>query len=71
MDRLKPVPTLGAPTCYTSHIPDMPLQELLGILIVIAVIWIVLKMMKVAIRLILFVIGLVLVAGAIYYLFMR
>jgi hypothetical protein len=46
-------------------------QELLGILIVIAVIWIVLKMMKVAIRLILFVIGLLVAAGLVYFLFMR
>ena len=46
-------------------------QELLGILIAIAVIWIVLKVMKVAIRLIFFVIGLLLVGGLIYYLFMR
>jgi hypothetical protein len=50
----------------------MPIpQEPLGILIAIAVIWIVLKMMKVAIRLIFFVIGLLLVGGLIYYLFMR
>jgi hypothetical protein len=46
-------------------------QELLGILIAIAVIWIVLKVMKVAIRLIFFVIGLLLVGGLVYYLFMR
>ena len=50
----------------------MPIsQELLGILIAIAVIWIVLKVMKVAIRLIFFVIGLLLAGGLIYYLFMR
>ena len=49
----------------------MPLQEFLGILIAIAVIWIVLKMMKVAIRLILFVIGLLLVAGLLYIFFSR
>ncbi len=41
-------------------------QELLGILIAIAVIWIVLKMMKVAVKLIVFVIGLLL-AGLLYY----
>lgn len=45
-------------------------QELLGILIAIAVIWIVLKMMKVAVKLIVFVIGLLL-AGLLYYLFAR
>ena len=49
----------------------MPLQELLGILIAIAVIWVILKMMKVAIRLILFVIGLLLAAGLIYFFVMR
>ena len=49
----------------------MPLQEFLGILIAIAVIWIVLKMMKVAIRLIVFVIGLPLVAGLLYIFFSR
>ena len=46
-------------------------QELLGILIAIVVIWIVLKVMKVAVRLIFFVIGLLLVGGLFYYLFMR
>ena len=46
-------------------------QELLGILIAIVVIWFVLKMMKVAIKLIVFVIGLLLAAGVLYYLFMR
>ena len=49
----------------------MPLQELLGILVAIAVIWFILKMMKVAIRLILFVIGLLLAAGLIYIFVMR
>ncbi len=47
------------------------LQELLGILIAIAVIWVLLKMAKVAIRLILFVIGLLLILGVLYYVFMR
>ena len=46
-------------------------QELIGILIAIVVIWFVLKMMKVAIKLILFVIGLLLVAGLFYFLFAR
>jgi len=46
-------------------------QELLGILAVIVVIWIVLKVAKVAIRLILFVISLLLAAGLLYYLFAR
>ena len=47
------------------------IQELLGVLIVIFVIWFVLKMARVAIRLILFVIALVLVVGALYFLFVR
>ena len=58
--------------CYTSRAPDMPTaQELIGILIAIVVIWFVLKMMKVAIKLILFVIGLLLAAGLLYFLFAR
>ena len=46
-------------------------QELLGILIAIAVIWIVLKVMKVAIKLILFFIGVLLAAGVLYFLLAR
>ena len=46
-------------------------QELLGILIAVLVIWFVLKMMKVAIKLIMFVIGLLLAAGLLYFLFAR
>jgi hypothetical protein len=49
----------------------MPMNELLGILIAIIVIWIVLKLANVAIRLILFVIAVLLIAGALYYVFMR
>jgi hypothetical protein len=47
------------------------IQELLGVLIVIFVIWFILKMARVAIRLILFVIALVLLAGALYFVFVR
>jgi hypothetical protein len=47
------------------------IQELLGVLIVIFVIWFVLKMARVAIRLILFVIALALLAGALYFVFVR
>jgi hypothetical protein len=47
------------------------LNELLGILIVVLVLWFVLKLARVAIRLILFIIGLVLVAGFLYVFFMR
>jgi hypothetical protein len=49
----------------------MPMNELLGILIAIIVIWIILKLAKVAIRMILFVIAILLIAGALYYVFMR
>jgi hypothetical protein len=49
----------------------MPMNELLGILIAIVVIWIILKLAKVAIRLILFVIAVLLIAAALYYVFMR
>ena len=47
------------------------MNELIGLLIAIIVIWIVLKLAKVAIRLILFVIAVVIIAGALYYVFMR
>lgn len=47
------------------------LQELLGILIAIIVIWFILKMAKVAIKLIIFIIGLAIIAGALYFVFMR
>lgn len=49
----------------------MSMNELLGILIAIIVIWVILKLAKVAIRLILFVIGVLLIAAALYYVFMR
>ena len=42
------------------------LQELIGILVVILVIWVFLKMAQVAIRLILFVIALLLVVGNLF-----
>ena len=45
--------------------------ELLGILIAIVVIWFVLKLAKVAIKVILFIIAVLLIAGALYYVFMR
>jgi hypothetical protein len=47
------------------------INELFGILIAIIVIWVILKLAKVAIRLILFVIAVLLIAGALYYVFMR
>ena len=46
-------------------------SEIIGVLIVIFVIWVVLKLARVAIRLILFIIGIMLLIGALYYLFMR
>ena len=49
----------------------MPMNELLGILIAIIVIWVILKLAKVAIRMIFFVIAVLLIAGALYYVFMR
>ena len=47
------------------------LQELIGVLIVIAVIWFVLKLARVAVRLILFIIGLVIVLGVLFFVFVR
>ncbi len=49
--------------------PSAP--EILGVLIVIFVLWFVLKLARVAVRLILFVIGIMLLIGALYFLFMR
>ena len=46
-------------------------SEIVGVLIVIFVLWFVLKLARVAIRLILFIIGIMLLIGALYYLFMR
>ena len=42
--------------------------ELLGLLIVIFVIWMVLKMMRVAIKMIFFIVALVVIAGVVYWL---
>lgn len=46
-------------------------QELIGILVAIAVIWVILKVAKVAIKLILVIIGLIVAAGVLYFLFAR
>ncbi len=46
-------------------------HEFLVILIAIIVIWFVLKLARVAIRLILFVIAIVVIGSALYYVFMR
>ncbi|HEV8660759.1 MAG TPA: hypothetical protein VGS96_19305 [Thermoanaerobaculia bacterium] len=46
-------------------------NELLGIVIVILVIWFVLKLARVAVRLILFVIAVVVIIGFFYWLLLR
>jgi hypothetical protein len=46
-------------------------QELLGILIVVIVIWFVLKMARVAIRLMVFLLGLAALLGVLYFVFVR
>jgi hypothetical protein len=47
------------------------IQEILGVLIVILVIWFLLKMAKVAIRLIFSLIAVILIVGAVYYFLLR
>jgi hypothetical protein len=46
-------------------------HELIGILVAIFVIWIILKVAKVAIKFIILVIALLAAAGVVYFLFMR
>jgi len=46
-------------------------SEIVGVLIVIFLIWFVLKLARVAIRLILFIIGMLLLIGALYFVFVR
>jgi len=46
-------------------------SEIIGVLIVIFVIWVVLKLARVAIRLILFIIGVMLLIGVFYFVFAR
>lgn len=48
-----------------------PIQQLVGVLIVILVIWFLLKMAKVAIRLIFLFIAVILIVGAVYYFLLR
>jgi hypothetical protein len=48
----------------------MPTYEILGVLIAIFVIWVILKLLKVAVRLILFFIVIAVVLGVVYH-FMR
>ena len=47
------------------------LEELIGILVVVLVIWVLLKMAQIAIRLILFAVALILIVGGLYFLFVR
>ncbi len=46
-------------------------NEPLGLLVVIFIIWVVLKLARVAIKLILFIIAIVIIAGAVLWIFMR
>lgn len=48
-----------------------PIQQLVGVLIVILVIWFLLKMAKIAIRLIFLFIAVILIVGAVYYFLLR
>jgi hypothetical protein len=45
--------------------------EIVGILVAIFAIWFVLKLARLAVRLIIFIIGLLLALAAVYYVFMR
>jgi len=45
--------------------------EIVGILVAIFAIWFVLKLARLAVRMIIFIIGLLLVLAAVYYIFMR
>jgi len=45
--------------------------EIVGILVAIFAIWFVLKLARLAVRLIIFIIGLLLLLVAVYYVFMR
>ncbi len=45
--------------------------EIVGILVAIFAIWFVLKLARLAVRLIVFIIGLLLILAAVYYVFMR
>ena len=45
--------------------------DLVGLLVVIVILWIVLKVAKVAIRLMFFIMTLVLIAAAVYWFFLR
>ena len=48
-----------------------PTAEIVGILVAIFVLWIVLKLARIALRLIVFIIAVLLLLAAAYYVFMR
>ena len=48
-----------------------PIQQLVGVVILVLVIWFLLKMAKIAIRLIFLFIAVILIVGAVYYFLLR
>ena len=61
-----------AQRCYTSRNPRMPsTQELLVLIVAIFVLWFVLKVAKLAIRVILFLVTLAIVVGVLWHFFLR
>jgi len=48
-----------------------PIQQLVGVVIIVLVIWFLLKMAKIAIRLIFLFIAVILIVGAVYYFLLR
>lgn len=46
-------------------------NELLGLLVAIFIVWVLLKLARMAIKLILFIIAIVIIAGAVLWIFMR
>jgi len=48
-----------------------PIQQLVGVLIIVLVIWVLLKMAKFAMRLMFLFIAVTLIAGAVYYFLSR
>ena len=47
------------------------LQELIGIVLVVLAVWLLLKMARVALRLFFFLIGLTLIVGLLFFVFVR
>jgi hypothetical protein len=48
-----------------------PIQQLVGVVIIVLVIWFLLKMAKIAVRLIFLFITVILIVGAVYYFLLR